>query len=237
MESRFSLCRRPDGSRRRRWRYDNRMVDDSGLTLFAGKTPNGYLKKTVTFSDETGRSAVTFGANRSIAPSAFVLKDANATTLASIPKPAFPRLRSGLEFPVLAADGTELLRIVPAENVTKDELSRTVAIFQDDFILRRDDVILGYSGANPMDGRGESYAKKTVSRIGQDLLRGIKEIPGRFAALRAKQPVPEDVSAQLTLTAAGSDLDRRLVLALMLFRVHVFKEIRHPNEAWWQGGC
>lgn len=178
MEKVYRLCRKSEGSGGLKWHYANRLVDDEGRTLFAGETPNGYFKKAVLFRDADGRDAVSFGADRRIAPSAFISKDASGDELFRIELPLAARLRTNPRFPMTSAQASEAMEILPARSVADNEVNRLVSCFMLEFVVRRGDETVAFSGELPIENSSEDFAKQVVTGAAKNVLSDLRKIPG-----------------------------------------------------------
>ena len=233
MEKVYRLCRKSQGSGGLKWHYVNRLVDEEGRTLFAGATPNGYFKKAVLFKDADGRDAFSFGADRRVAPSAFVSKDASGDELFRIKLPVAARLRTSPVYPMTAAQAGETMEIIPARSVADNEVNRLVSCFMQEFVVRRDNETVAYSGALPIENSSEDFAKQVVSGVAKSVLSDLRKIPGNLLKLGsgARKEFPAG-----QVTVADPTLGARFALTLLLFRTYIFKDIESPEERWWQAG-
>ncbi len=233
METVYQLCRKPaEGSRGVNWRFVNRMVDAEGRTLFVGGTPNKPFKKAEVFKDADGQDAISFGADRNVAPSAFLSKDASGGDLFRIKLPFAAKLRPNSSCQLIAAGSGEQMEIVPAQSATANELNRLVCCFMHEFVVRRGGETVAFSGELPFEDDSEDFAKQTVAGATKGFLSDLRQIPKNVLKMKSGKRTDSPVGR---LTVTDPSLGTAFALTLLLFRTYVFKEIQNPEPSWWQG--
>ena len=231
MNTIYELRRKPLESSATRRVYANRLVTGQGQTLFTGETRRGYATKPVVFAaarERSDRSEVTFGRNRRVAGSAFVLKDARGARIARIQTGLVQSGWGGPAFPVHDGRDDELFRLVPAEKLV-DGMVRSLGRWaENDLILQCEATMIGYTGQTDPATQGNPAAE-----LGKRLLRNTArlsaELGSRLSDTLRKKEIdrPEVCAARLTLLPEAGDIDPRLALAVLLFKVHFF-ELRTP---------
>ena len=232
MEKVYQLRRKSGGSGGLNWHYANRLVDEAGQILFAGETPNGYFKKPVMFADANGQDALSFGADRRIAPSAFISQDAFGNELFHIELPLAVRLRRNAPFRLTAVRSDQEMEIVPVQNVAGNELNRVVCVFVDEFVVRRNGGTVAFSGDLSPENSPDDFARQAVTGAARKIFSDLRKIPGNLRAMGSGER-PETVAGQLTVS--DPNLGDAFALTLLLFRTYIFSDFQTPKEAWWQG--
>ena len=235
METVFYLRRHAEHVRKvgTRWNFSNRLTDAAGKTLYSGLTPNGFFKSPVEFTSESGDSAVVFGANRPVMPSVFCAKDGSGAELCRIELPVAARLRPNSSMQLIVAGHPGAMEIVPSHMASDNELNRIIAVFQEEFVIRRSDRTVAFTGElNPEDSQ-HNYARSTLQQAANDVVSDIANIPRNFIRM-ARGQRHDRAAARLSLEARMASPE--LALALLLFRTYIFSDLQHPEEAWWQAG-
>ena len=230
----FHLYRRPEDTSglRSSWNYSNRIASAEGDTLYVGSTPNGFFKSATTFKDQTGRDTLVFGANRSIAPSAFITSNSEGCELFRIELPGVARLRTRASMQLFVAANGDCFELVPSHVATGNELTRLVAVLQEEFVVKHDGITVGYTGQFDPENEDEGSGGSAARRLAGSLLSDIAKIPGNIVKLR--KGVREDrLAGQLTI--ASQHACAKLALTLLVFRAYIYKDLQSPQEAWWQG--
>ena len=91
----------------------NRIVSESGETLYCGVTEGGYLKSVTLFAGEGGRDDVTFGPNRRFFSTSLVLRSRDGDVIAEIRHKRFNIVGFGIKTrnSVLGPNGKVLLNL------------------------------------------------------------------------------------------------------------------------------
>lgn len=232
MKTVYQLCRKPvEGSGGLNWRFVNRMVDAAGRTLFVGETPNKPFKTAEVFRNAEGRDAVSFGADRPVAPSAFISKDASGGDLFRIKLPFAAKLRPNSSFCLTAAGSGQGMEILPAQSVAANELNRLVCCFMHEFVVRRGGETVAYSGELPLEDDSEDFAKQAVAGAAKGFLSVLRKIPKNVLKIKSGERTESPVGR---LTVTDPNLGKTFALTLLLFRSYVFKDIQSPEPSWWQ---
>ena len=231
MNTVYEFRRKPLESSATRRVYANRLVTGQGQTLFTGETRRGYATKPVVFAaagERSDHAQITFGRNRRVAGSTLELKDARGALIARIQTGLVQSSWGGPAFPVHDGRDNELFRLVPAEKLVDGLVGSLGRWAENDLILQREATMIGYTGhtdpathLNPATDLGKRLLR-TTARLSAELGSRV------YDTLRRKEiDRPEVCAARLTLLPAAGDIDPRLALAVLLFKVHFF-ELRTP---------
>ncbi|MDH3742856.1 MAG: hypothetical protein OER56_14790 [Hyphomicrobiales bacterium] len=234
MDRIYRLYRKPEPTRAlaTKWNYLNRITDGEGALLYSGVTPNDYFKAAVIFTDASGNDALSFGANRSVAPGAFVSSLACGTEIHRIDLPVGVRLRPNASMGLTLAKTGEELEILPSHMAASNELGRLAAVFADEIVVRRGDETVAFTGGrNPQEASGE-FNKEAVAEFAGSVLGELKKIPGNILKVAAGK---REDSESGRLTALSDVVNPDLALTLLVFRTYIFRHFQNPQEKWWQG--
>ena len=211
--------------------YLNRIADGQGETLYSGITPQRHFTAPVVFKDTAEETTITFAANRGVAPSAYTGHNSNGDELFRIDLPVAAKLRPRASLSLSDATTGQHLELVPSHVAAGSEPARLVAVFQDEFIVRRNERTVAYTGKLNPEQVDEDFTKKAVRNIAATVLTDLSRIPENIA--RMKRGDRRELAAG-RLTVVEGTLQTELVLVLLLFRTYIYREIQSPRERWWQ---
>ena len=234
MDQIFHLRRRIESNSRLRqnWTYANRITDASGETLYEGVTPNGFFKSAVTFTDRNGHEALAFEANRPVMPGAFLTRDMSGRELFRIELPVAAKLRTKASMQLISSSNDTCFEIVPSHVATDNELTRLVAVLQEEFVVKSSGTSIGHTGQFDPESDHESLSASPAGQVAKTLLSDLAKIPGNILK-SGKGNSPDHHGGQLSI--ASQHASPELALTLLIFRAYIYKELQSPQEAWWQG--
>ncbi|MDH3742730.1 MAG: hypothetical protein OER56_14150 [Hyphomicrobiales bacterium] len=202
------------------WRtlYDFRFVAEDDRTVHTGQLRNGYLAKDIAIHDAAGGQCGSFGPNRRIAPSAHLLKSADGAVIAKISHGMVQSTWGGSGSPVETASGELIAVLTPGETVKETIAGKIDAWSADLLVLLRDTEFLGHVGPRETPDMPRGIASN-VTRLAVELPAALAK-SFQHEILGRKVDWPETVAARIALTGTGCDLDTRLILAIVLFKLH-----------------
>lgn len=212
MENVYELCRKTTNRGTFKTLYDMRLVDKDGKTLLTSKTRNGYLAQDIELHDAAGELRGIFGPNRRVAASAHVLKAAQGNLIAEIRHSAIQLGWGGSGFACVDENDEMICALTPGETTTQTIGARIDAWSRDQLVLMRGGETLGYTG-------GKQKSPAGIGKLATEL-PGILVKSFRKEILGQNVDWPETVAAGLTVNEAGHGIDPRLIMAILVFKLH-----------------
>ncbi len=173
---------------------------------------------------------MSFGPNRRMLANRYIVCDQHAARLATIRLPVVNTSFGGHCFEIDDQSGAHFMTLKSAETFEQGVLDKVGALCGDDLVLVKDGEILGYTGAESQPTG--SRKPVSVAGVAKGVFERASELPGLVVESikdefgGANRIREERVAARLTLVGAGTDLDPRFVMGVLLFKTHVFSAIR-----------
>lgn len=210
----YELCRKTTNRGTFKTLYDIRLVDNVGKTLVTSKTRNGYLAHHIELYDAGGGLCGFFGPNRRVAASAHVLKSAQGNLISEIRHGIIQFGWGGRGFACVNEAGELICALAPGETTTDTIGAKIDAWSRDQLVLQRGGETLGYTGGKQTTSTGAGIGKLATELPGYLIKSFRNEILGQ------EVDWPETVAGRLTLNEAGQDIDQRLIMAILVFKLH-----------------
>ena len=198
-----------------------RFRKQGGMPIFSGDTRTGYLTPEVRFAAADNRPSISFGPNRSFAPTSHCLKNGEGGLIAEIRHGFVQSLLGGKRFAVIDAEGIPLFELVSGRTlkVGKDQL--TGARLSDELYAVRGKDILGHTVSETEAANARGAMAKATRRLG----RIAAELPGVLTDIFKEEVLGKSVERKEAIVARftllkSATLEPHVIFAILMFKVH-----------------